>query len=82
MIVATYSVHQREPRILQTVSVPAKWLVRIWATDGEFRHDSELRNKAPCRLTELLPEAANQIDEILEQNPAYTDAGFTVIKLR
>jgi hypothetical protein len=82
VIVATYSVHNRQPRILRHVTAPAKWLVRIWAKDGEFRHDSELRNREPCRLNDLLPEATNQIDQILEQNPVYTDAGFIVIKLR
>jgi hypothetical protein len=33
-------------------------------------------------LTDLLPAAAGQIEEMIEELPAYTDAGFQVIKLR
>lgn len=82
MIVATYSVHEDNPRILGQVSRPAKWLVRLFATDGVERITDTLRNRQPCMLTDLLPEATKQIDELIQELPAYTDAGFQVIRLR
>lgn len=82
MIVATYSVHDQEPVIKAHVPNPAKWLVRLYATDGNERVTDTIRNKQPCMLTDLLETAAMQIDELIQEFPAYTDAGFQVIRLR
>ena len=82
MIVATYTVHDKEPRIMGHVSRPAKWLVRLFATDGSARITDTIRNRQPCMLSDLLQEATNQIDELIQELPAYTDAGFQVIRLR
>lgn len=82
MLVASYSVHWKNPRVRVRCPHPARYQVKIWATDGEARLEREIKNKDRCMLTDLLPAAADQIEEMIEELPAYTDAGFQVIKLR
>lgn len=82
MIVATYSIHDAEPRILRTVSGPAKWLVHVRATDGVEQLAREIRNKSACHLSDLLQQANEAVGEMIDELPAYTDAGFTVVRLR
>ena len=81
MIVATYNIHNKEPRILSTVQGASRWLVKVWVTDGDIRSEREIRS-GRCRLSELLPVAAGEIDEMLAENESYTDGGFTVVRLR
>lgn len=81
MIVATYNIHHQEPRILSAGHGPSRWLVKVWVTDGDIRSEREIRS-GRCRLSELLPVAAGEIDEMLAENEAYTDGGFTVVRLR
>lgn len=82
MLVATFTVRDDQPRVLRTVPHPARWLVQLYATDGEERIDRDIRNKQPCHLSELLPTAREAISELLEELPAYTAAGFRVTRLR
>lgn len=81
MIVATYNIHHQEPRILSAGHGPSRWLVKVWVTDGEVKTERSIRS-GRCRLAELLPVAADEIDEMLAENERYTDGGFTVVRLR
>ena len=81
MIVATYNIHHAEPRILSAGHGAHRWLVKVWVSDGEVRTERSIRS-GRCRLSELLPVAADEIDEMLAENEAYTDGVFTVVRLR
>lgn len=82
MIVATYSVHDGEPRVHRTVLRPAKWMVHVYATDGTEKLARQIHNRQPCMLSELMDQAKETVNEMIDQLPAYTDAGFTVVRLR
>lgn len=81
MIVATYNIHHAEPRILSTVQGASRWLVKVWVTDGEVKTERSIRS-GRCRLSELLPVAADEIDDMLAESERYTDGGFAVVRLR
>ena len=81
MIVATYSIHNQQPRILSAGHGASRWLVKVWVTDGEVKTERSIRS-GRCRLADLLPVAADEIDDMLAENEAYTDGGFTVVRLR
>lgn len=81
-IVATYSVHDEQPRVLRRVDGNRRWCVTIWATDGEVKLEQTIKNRQPARLMSILCAATEAIDEILSELPAYTDAGFQVVLLR
>lgn len=82
VIVATYSVHDDQPRIMANVPHPARWLVKLWASTPYGKATDEIRNRQPCMLSELLEIAAGRSEEMLAESPEYTGAGFTVVRLR
>lgn len=82
MIVATFNIHEGEPRIHAQVSRPARWLVQLYVTDGTRQDTQEIRNRQPCYLTDLLKTASETINAMLDDLPACTDAGFVVRRLR
>lgn len=86
MIAATFSIHDEEPRVLATVSAPHHWLIRLWivgtdADGGEIKDRREIRTRR-CRLTDALPTAAEQIEEMMAGLVELADGGFQVVKLR
>lgn len=86
MIVATFNLHDQEPRVLRTAPWRCRWLVKLWVqgidTQGhELRSEQQLRT-GRCYLTEVLPMASGAIDEILADLTEMHDGGFQVIRLR
>lgn len=81
MIVATHNIHNAEPRILAQVSSPSRWLVKVWVSDGEVKTERSIKS-GRCLLSDLLPVAADEIEDMLAENERYTDGGFTVVRLR
>lgn len=86
MIVATFNLHDQEPRVLRTVPGKCRWLVKLWVQGTDTR-GCELRSEQQlhtgrCFLSEALPTAANAIEEMLAEFTELFDGGFQVIRLR
>lgn len=81
MIVATHNIHNAEPRVLRQVSSPSRWLVKVWVSDGEVKTERSIKY-GRCLLSELLPVAADEIEDMLAESDGYVDGGFTVVRLR
>jgi hypothetical protein len=82
MIVATYKIQDKNPRIFATVTGPAKWRIEIYhALDGVIE-THVITPKQRCNLSELLPLAVESIEELLADMPTVDDAGFIVTRLR
>jgi hypothetical protein len=82
MIAATYKIGMEEPRILTTVSGPAKWRVELWhRLDGEIT-SRIISPQTRCTLHDLMPVISAQIADLIDDMPEVTDAGFTVMRLR
>jgi hypothetical protein len=82
MIVATYKIQDKNPRIFATVNGPAKWRIEIYhALDGVMEKHS-ITPRQRCDLKDLLPLAVESIEELLADMPTVDDAGFIVTRLR
>jgi len=85
MIVATYSVHDKNPRISDRAAGLGlrRWQIKLYAQNGDDRVTHELRPKGTCYLVDVLPLAIEAINELLaEFDNTVTDAGFQVVALR
>ncbi len=85
MIVATYSVHDKNPRISDRAAGlgQRRWQIKLYAQNGDDRVTHELRPNGHCYLVDVLPLATDAIDELLaEFDHTITAAGFQVVALR
>ncbi len=82
MIVARHDVLTERTQVLKQVNRRARWLVKLYATDGEQRNVDEIRPRDAMYLTELLPTALETAADLCEGLEVVTAAGFTVHLLR
>ena len=85
MIVATFNVHQSQPRISDRAAGlgPRRWQIKLYAQNGGGQSTRELRPQGRCYLVDVLPLATEAINELLDEfDNTVTDAGFQVVVLR
>lgn len=94
MIVATYNIHQTEPRILSAGHGPSRWLVNLWISgipveptpgadaDAPEKEVASLPSGCRCLLSDMLETAASEIEAMMNQFREIHDGGFTVVRLR
>lgn len=82
MLIATYSIHDQQPRVMAHVTRPARWLVKLWAKSPDGNSTDTIRNRQPCMLSDIMALAGERSLDMMGEHEKYTDAGFTVIKLR
>lgn len=85
MIVATFNVHQSQPRISDRAAGlgPRRWQIKLYARNDGDHSTRELRPQGSCYLVDVLPLATEAINELLDEfDNTVTDAGFQVVVLR
>ncbi len=85
MIVATYSVHDKNPRISDRAAGlgPRRWQIKLYTRNGGDHSTRELRPKGTCYLVDVLPLATDAINaQLAEFENTVPDAGFQVGALR
>jgi hypothetical protein len=85
MIVATYSVHDKNPRISDRAAGlgQRRWQIKLYARNGGDQSNRDIRPQGSCYLVDVLPLATEAINELLDEfDNTVTDAGFQVVVLR
>lgn len=85
MIVATYSVHDKNPRISDRAAGlgPRRWQIKLYARNAGDHSTREIRPQGSCYLVDVLPLATEAINELLDEfDNTVTGAGFQVVALR
>lgn len=82
MIIATYNIANSEPTIRGTAPGKRKWLVKLYVSNGVERIDKQLRNQQPIALSALIDLAQKELNQMWQELPGITDAGFAVHLLR
>ena len=85
MILATYSVHDKNPRISDRAAGlgPRRWQIKLYARNGGDQSNRDIRPRGSCYLVDVLPLATEAINELLDEfDNTVTDAGFQVVVLR
>lgn len=82
MLVCSYSAADDKIKVRRRESRPRRWLVRVYATDGDVVESREIRNKKPAMMSDMIEPALDALDDIRKDMPAGIDAGFQVFRLR
>jgi hypothetical protein len=82
MLVAQFDIHQPEPKIFAVVRTPHIWRIDFWVKNAKERVSRRITTQQPVLLSELMALSTEQVNNMLDELPGYTDAGFAVYKLR
>lgn len=82
MLVAAFNKTMKEPQILRRgITSRHNWSIDLWVRIPKERVTITIKTRR-CLLPEAIKESITLMNQLIEENPTYLNAGFSVIRLR